>query len=251
MISIRGLRVAFGDQTIIDGIDLEVAKGSTHVILGMNGSGKTVLLKCVAGLIGNYSGEISINGQDIKQRHKSADGLEHGIHPAYVFQRGGLFDSMSVFDNVAFGLRRIGYSEDEVRKRVLSVLARVGLQGEEDKAPRELSGGMQKRAGIARAVCMEPGIMLYDDPTAGLDPVLSDSIAVLITEIKASLETSEILVTHDLAIVGKVAEAVSLIYDGKVVFHGSRDDFFSCNDLYVRQFIEGSEEGPFVSASAV
>ena len=163
---------------------------------------------------------------------------------AYVFQKGGLFDSLDVFENVAFGLRRRGVDEDRIRGIVESSLARVGLAGSESKLPSELSGGMQKRVGLARAVCFNPDIILYDDPTAGLDPVLSDSIADLILEIRGSFSSTSIVVTHDLKLVEKIADRVALLYGGRIVFEGSGEEFFRADDPFARQFIAGDIDGP-------
>jgi phospholipid/cholesterol/gamma-HCH transport system ATP-binding protein len=151
---------------------------------------------------------------------------------------------MTVFDNVAFGLRRMGVDEQKVEELVLSTLQRVGLKGNENKVPVELSGGMQKRVGLARAVCLNPNIILYDDPTAGLDPILSDSIADLILEIEQSFNTTSIVVTQDLKVARKISRNIALLYGGKIVYNAKGDDFFMGTDSYAKQFIEGEMEGP-------
>ncbi len=248
MIDVRDLRVAFNGKPVLQGLDLSVGQGESLVILGKNGSGKSVMLKCIAGLIDSFQGDISVRGRSAGslQGDGGTAGTGGGKGPrlAYVFQKGGLFDSMSVFENVAFGLRRMDIGPDEVEERVQASLARVGLSGSEDKLPSELSGGMQKRVGLARAVCMEPEIILYDDPTAGLDPVLSDSIADLMIEIRDSLKTTALVVTHALKVAEKVADSMALHYDGRIVFYGRVADIFSKSDPYARQFIEGDVEGP-------
>ncbi|MCP4132013.1 MAG: ATP-binding cassette domain-containing protein [bacterium] len=248
MIQIKDFHISFGANTVIDGIDLTVPEGETLVILGKNGCGKSVVLKAVAGLFDKFQGSININGKDIHEFYGSRDSNEEesidDFRLAYVFQKGGLFDSMSVFDNVAFGLRRMGVESAKIDDSVNGSIARVGLKGSEEKLPSELSGGMQKRVGLARAVCMNPNIILFDDPTAGLDPILSDSIADLIIEIRNSLNTTSIVVTHDLMVAEKVADSIALLYGGKVVFAGSGKEFFSESDTYARQFIEGDVEGP-------
>ncbi|HPJ42125.1 MAG TPA: ATP-binding cassette domain-containing protein, partial [Spirochaetota bacterium] len=160
------------------------------------------------------------------------------------FQKGGLFDSMSVFDNAAFGLRRMGLTESEVESRVLSSLERVGLKGSEKKYPSDLSGGMQKRVGLARAVCMEPDIILFDDPTAGLDPILSDSMADLILDITGTSGKAAIAVTNDIKVAEKIAHKAALLFDGRFVYYGSGKGFFLEADDYSRQFINGDIEGP-------
>jgi phospholipid/cholesterol/gamma-HCH transport system ATP-binding protein len=246
MINIADLSISFNGRNVLNGVDFKVDSGETMVLMGRNGCGKSVLLKIVAGLIKGYSGKIIIDGNDIKD-HPGIEGPPDKsavIKTAYVFQKGGLFDSMSVFDNTAFGLRRLGFSEEEILKKTAVVLERVGLKGSEYKLPSEISGGMQKRAGLARAICMEPEIILYDDPSAGLDPILSDSIADLILDIKKSSNTTAIAVTHDLAVAEKIADRIALLYEGKIVFSGSPESFFSKENEFARQFIEGDPMGP-------
>ncbi len=239
MIEAKNVRLGFGGRMVLDGVDLAVEKGGRTALLGKNGCGKSVLLKCVAGLIEGFQGEITVDGRDVRAHAGGG-----GASLAYVFQKGGLFDSMDVFDNVAFGLRRRGVPEDRVGAIVGKALSSVGLAGSERKLPSELSGGMQKRVGLARAVCLEPDIILYDDPTAGLDPILSDSIADLILGISEGSASTSVIVTHDLKLVEKVAREVALMYGGRIVFHGAVVDFFSGGDEYARQFIGGETEGP-------
>jgi phospholipid/cholesterol/gamma-HCH transport system ATP-binding protein len=239
MITIQDLRVCFNDRPVLDGVNLEVPSGELLVLMGKNGAGKSVLLKAIAGLIGGYEGSIRIDGSDIRSLRAAGP-----LTLAYVFQRGGLFDSMNVFDNVAFGLRRRKIDEVSVEKKVVEALNRVGLAGSEVKLPSELSGGMQKRVGLARAICLNPGVILYDDPTAGLDPILSDSIANLILEITGTYATTSIMASHDLKVARKIAGRVALLYGGTLVFAGPVDEFFSGTNSYVRQFIDGDIEGP-------
>ena len=234
MINLEDIIISFGRKVVLDGISLVIPEGKTMVVLGKNGAGKSVLLKAVAGLVDLYGGNIDINGSSLAEFYSRREShhLESidDFRVAYVFQKGGLFDSMNVFDNVAFGLRRMGVDEGEVEERALSAIARVGLTGSEKKLPSELSGGMQKRVGLARATCMNPNIILYDDPTAGLDPILSDSIADLILEIRDSMKTTSMVVTHDLKVARKVADSMALLYGGKVVFQGTGDEFFAMDD---------------------
>lgn len=246
MIDVDKLGISFDGRGVLKGVDLEVNAGETLVLMGRNGSGKSVLLKIIAGLIKGYSGTVKINGNDLKDLY-STEGIvksRGAIKTAYVFQKGGLFDSMSVFDNTAFGLRRLGFSEDEILSRANAVLDRVGLKGSEYKLPSEISGGMQKRAGLARAICVDPEIILYDDPSAGLDPILSDSIADLIIDIKKGSNTTAVAVTHDLAVAEKIADRIALLYEGEIVFSGEPDDFFSKENKFAKQFIEGDTSGP-------
>jgi phospholipid/cholesterol/gamma-HCH transport system ATP-binding protein len=248
MIIVSNLSVSFSNRIIIDDISFRVNQGETLAILGKNGAGKSVILKAIAGLNDDYRGEIQIDGKSIKEifkkeiKHKNKETLSCVM--SYVFQKGGLFDSISVFDNAAFGLRRMGIAEEEIFERVSAAIERVGLKGADAKLPSELSGGMQKRVGLARAVCMRPGLILYDDPTAGLDPILSDSIADLLLEIKGSLNTASIVVTNDLKVARKTADRIALLYSGKFVCYMKSEEFFSGTDQYARQFIRGDIEGP-------
>ena len=211
------------------------------VLLGKNGSGKSVLLKSITGLIEEYTGKISVNGRDIDKPDKND---ASSVSLGYVFQKGGLFDSMTVYDNVAFPLRRLKTDEESISTTVLGVLERVGLLGNESRFPSELSGGMQKRVGLARAICINPSILLYDDPTAGLDPILSDSIADLMLDIRNRYTTTSIVATHDLKVARKIADSVALIYGGVAVFQGPASSFFEEISPYARQFIKGDVEGP-------
>ncbi|HDP81031.1 MAG TPA: ATP-binding cassette domain-containing protein [Spirochaetes bacterium] len=246
MISVKDLTVAFGDRAVLDGIDLEVPRGEVLALLGKNGSGKTVLLKAIAGLIPDYKGNVRVGGIEMREYHgddvASSLGGE-GPRIAYVFQKGGLFDSMNVYDNVAFGVRRAAELHDG-EGAVTEALRRVGLAGNDDRLPSELSGGMRKRVGLARAICLNPEVILYDDPTAGLDPILSDSIADLMLEITGTYHSTSIVVTHDLRVAEKTAGRVALLYGGKIVFDGAATAFFSGEDPYARQFLEGDTEGP-------
>ncbi len=245
MIKVTNLAVSLSGREILKGITFEVPRGSCAVIMGKNGSGKSVLLKTIAGLIARYDGVIEINNLDLGDYRESAGtGKDERSSMAYVFQRGGLFDSMSVFDNIAFGLRRQKLDEELIHGRVLESLQRVGLFGHEEKLPSELSGGMQKRVGLARALCQNPDIILYDDPTAGLDPVLSDSIADLMGEINESFNTTSLVTTHDFKIARKIGNSIALLYDGRFVFEDRVDIFFQTDNPYARQFIAGTTKGP-------
>ena len=241
MIEVRDMVIDFGGGPVLDKISFTVNEGETAVVLGKNGSGKSVLLKTLIGLISPTSGTVSVGGISPK---KMLYGSERPFEMGYVFQKGGLFDSQNVFDNVAFPLRRRKMPEREIETAVLSVIERVGLAGSEMKFPSELSGGMQKRVGLARAVCTNPSIVLYDDPTAGLDPVLSDSIAELMLSLRTGNRVTSLVVTHDLKVAEKIADTVLLIYGGKIVFSGTSTDFFSRSSDYARQFCEGEIEGP-------
>ena len=244
MIKIESLGISFENKIILNNVSLNVAAGETMVIFGKNGSGKSVLLKAIAGIIHNYSGIIKIKDNDIKELYNNEALPREDFNIAYVFQKGGLFDSMDVFENVAFPLRRKNLAENAIHETVVHSLNRVGLSGSEHKFPSELSGGMQKRVGLARAICVNPNIILYDDPTAGLDPILSDSIADVINEIKAVNKSTSMIVTHDIKVAQKIADHAALLYKGEIVFTGSTYDFFNGNNVYTRQFIEAKLDGP-------
>jgi phospholipid/cholesterol/gamma-HCH transport system ATP-binding protein len=238
MISVKDLSVSFSDKPLFEGITFDVNDGSIVALIGRNGSGKTVLLKTVAGLIDPDKGTVMIDG--VPTGRRLYDSVQSQL--GYVFQKGGLFDSMNVYDNIAFGMRRKGSSENDITISVTDVLARVGLSGNEERYPSELSGGMQKRVCLARALCLRPKNILYDDPTAGLDPVLTDSIGELILELHKQEGMTAILVSHDLALIEKVADYIYLLYDGRMVFSGKTADFFNKNDSYSRQFIDGLDD---------
>lgn len=240
MIKIRNIEVAFDGKNIFSGINLDVPESTIAVILGRNGCGKSVLLKCVAGLIRPATGDIILGKVD-----EGITGEKNRIEIGYVFQKGGLFDSMSVYDNIAFALRRRNVEESEIKRKAVDALEKVGLFEVENRFPQELSGGMQKRVSLARSLCMEPTHMIYDDPTAGLDPVLTDSIAELLNDIRNIKKVTSLMVTHDLTLVEKVADSVHLMYNGKIVFSGTKTEFFSNGNEYTDQFIRGELDGPF------
>ena len=244
MIQVESLTVSFKENTVLRDVTFEVPRGQIMAVLGKNGSGKSVLLKTIAGLVPGYTGNISIHGQQLSSLLENAQGQPGRTDLAYVFQKGGLFDSMSVYDNVAFGLRRRGEEESSIIQMVTDSLTGVGLSGSEQKLPSELSGGMQKRVGLARAICLSPAIILYDDPTAGLDPILSDAIADLILEIKNRQNATSIVATHDLKVAEKIADSIAMIYNNEIVLHKRCSDFFTAEDPYARQFINGEIEGP-------
>jgi phospholipid/cholesterol/gamma-HCH transport system ATP-binding protein len=241
VISVRNLEAGFGGNPVVSGISFEVPEKDCLVLLGRNGCGKSVLLKAVAGLL-PAKGFVELAGR--RPGPELFRGVDGRVVAAYVFQKGGLFDSMNVYDNIAFGVRRLGRNESAVEKSVLSALERVGLAGSEQKLPSELSGGMQKRGGLARAVCMHPQVIFYDDPTAGLDPLLTDSIALLLNEIRQRDGITSIAITHDLVFAQIIADSIILLEKGRMLCHLSRDEFFSGHDEAARQFMEGLEDGP-------
>lgn len=243
MIQVKNVAVSFDEIKVLDNISFDVPEKGNLVVLGKNGSGKSVLLKSIAGLISINEGDIQIDNVKVGPALYSNGSNERSI-VGYVFQKGGLFDSMTVAENIAFGMLRKKYDKSVIDNKIKIVLESVGLSGAEDKYPSELSGGMQKRVSLARCLCLEPKIMLYDDPAAGLDPVLTDSVADLILEIRESAAITSVTVTHDLKFARKIADTVILLYGGKIACMLEVEDFFSKNDPYAKQFIEGSDVGP-------
>jgi len=244
MITIRGLRKRLGSKQVLDGVDLDVQKGETVVVLGPSGTGKSVLLKHVLGLMRPDAGSIKIDGEEVVGRRESElNQLRRRL--GMLFQGAALFDSMTVGDNVALPLREhTDMPEREIADRVKERLDWVGLAGSEDAKPSSLSGGMRKRVGLARAIVMDPQIVLYDEPTTGLDPIMADAIDELIRSMQKRLGVTAMAVTHDLKSAFKIADRFALLYGGKIVFSGSAAETKSTNDPMMRQFMEGTSEGP-------
>ncbi len=244
MIVVDSLKKSLGGKEVLKGISLEVREGEAFVIIGPSGCGKSVLLKNMIGLMKPDEGKILIGGVNIvKASHDEL--MEVRKSMGVVFQGGALFDSMTVFENVAFPLRKLfNLSEEEIRSRVKEALARVGLQGVENLYPEELSGGMRKRVAFARAVVSLPKILFLDEPTTGLDPVTSAAIDELIISLKRGLSLTLVMVTHDMRSAFRVADRIAMLYDGYIVFQGSVKELKESNNPYLKQFIEGSLEGP-------
>ncbi|MCS6972140.1 MAG: ATP-binding cassette domain-containing protein [Turneriella sp.] len=240
----EGLTLILGGKTILDSITFSVAAGETLVLMGKNGCGKTMLLKTLVGLFTPQQGFAEILGQNVHRLSPIAlDQLRRKI--GYVFQKSGLFDSLPVWENVVFALRRFSDMDHHaLRHRATECLNRTGLKDVEDKFPSELSGGMQKRAGIARAIAMSPEILLFDDPTAGLDPVLTDAIAELIKEITRTLGSTAIVVAHDFNLAYKLADKIGLMVAGRLHTVLTKDEFRTTDDPYVVQFRESKLTGP-------
>ena len=244
MISLRDVCKSFNGKKVLDGLSIEVARGETLVIVGGSGTGKSVTLKHIIGLIRPDSGHIVVATDDLcclssleLNRFRRLFGMS--------FQEGALFDSMNVFENIAFPLRRHTHkTESEIRDRVHECLDLVHLQGVETRRPSELSGGMRRRVGFARAISLEPEILLFDEPTTGLDPVNSDIIASLIVEMDERLNTTTVTITHDMKIAFKIADRIAMLHKGKVVEASPAEEFRASENPIVRQFIEGRAEGP-------
>lgn len=244
MINIRKLRKKFGKQVVLDDLDLDIEDRRTTVIIGRSGGGKSVLLKNIIGLIKPDSGEILVDGVDIT---KLNDRELNDIRKKFgmLFQEGALFDSMNVGDNVAFPLREhSGMREDEIREAVADRLRAVGLSGIENKMPSELSGGMRKRVALARAIALNPEIVLFDEPTTGLDPVLSEAINQLIVSTQKQFNLTCIVISHDLESIFKIAHRIAFLYEGKILVNGTPEEIRESDNPILRQFLAGSVEGP-------
>jgi phospholipid/cholesterol/gamma-HCH transport system ATP-binding protein len=250
MIEIRGLHKSFGPQAVLQGVDLEVKKGENLVILGRSGTGKSVLLKLIIGLLKPDHGTIRVDGDDVHAL--GYDRLaELRKRFGMLFQMAALFDSMTVGENVGLGLREhTDLTEEAIRGVVAGKLALVGLEGTEDKKPADLSGGMRKRVGLARAVAMGPDYVLYDEPTTGLDPITARQINALIRELQAKLRVTGIVVTHDLHSAYYVGDRVCLLHEGKIYFDGTPEEMQRSEDAVVRQFARGEAEGPLTNGFA-
>jgi phospholipid/cholesterol/gamma-HCH transport system ATP-binding protein len=239
MIEARNLQKSFGAQKILDGVSFRIENGESVVIIGRSGGGKSVLLKHLIGLLQPDSGEVLIDGENIELMNERQL-LRVRRNFGMVFQGAALFDSMTVAENVAFGLRRHEQlTEAEISKRVAATLEMVDLPGTEEKNPAELSGGMRKRVGLARAIIYEPKIVLYDEPTTGLDPIVSDSIDKLIIRVRDTLRVTSIVVTHDMRSARRVGNRVMMLHEKKLYANSAPQEFFASQDPVLRQFIDG------------
>lgn len=243
-ITLEGVKKAFERNEVLRGVDLSVAKGSSLVVIGGSGTGKSVLLKCILGIIEADCGKILIDGQPIRNREAFLS--QFGM----LFQGGALFDSLPVWHNVAFRLRqgRGKLSKADAQELAIEKLRRVGLKPEVAFLhPAELSGGMQKRVGLARAIASNPEIIFFDEPTTGLDPIMAGVINELIREIVVDLGATAITITHDMSSVRAIADNVAMIHAGKVRWHGPVAEMETSGDPYLDQFIHGRAEGPIES----
>lgn len=235
----------FGSKIVLNGVDLDVPAGQSTVIIGGSGSGKSVLLKCVLGLLRVDSGRIEVDGVDatrISGDARAAIDAKIGM----LFQGAALFDSLRVWENVAFGLiQGRGMARDEARNVAIAKLGQVGLNADVAMLfPAELSGGMQKRVALARAIAAEPEILFFDEPTTGLDPIMADVINELIRKCVSELGATALSITHDMASVRKIADHVAMLYDGKILWHGAVGEIDQSGNPYVDQFINGRADGP-------
>jgi len=238
VIEFQDLRKAFDGRPVLEGFTLRVQDGETTVIIGYSGTGKSVALKHVVGLLQADAGDVIVDGRAVSTLDRAAlTALRREI--GFVFQFAALFDSMSVFDNLALGLRRRELSDDEIAERVAEALALVDLTGAEERYPAELSGGMRKRVGIARAIALRPRYILYDEPTTGLDPVTAAVIDQLMVRTREHLRVTGIVVTHDMRSAYTVGDRIAMLYEGKIRQVGTVAQIQETEDPVVRQFIEG------------
>ena len=244
-VRVRGLVKAFGDKLVLDGIDLDVMAGTSFVVIGGSGSGKSVLLRCILGLITPDAGSIEIDGVDVlKLSRRERETINRRI--GMLFQDGALFDSLPVWENVAFGLlARRGLSRRAARAKASEVLAQVGLDPSVGALqPAELSGGMQKRVGLARAIAAKPEILFFDEPTTGLDPIMGAVIDGLIVDCVKRLGSTAIAITHDMASATRIGDGAAMLYHGKLVWQGPASSLLDSGNAMVEQFTRGSREGP-------
>ncbi|HEY9174370.1 MAG TPA: ABC transporter ATP-binding protein [Verrucomicrobiae bacterium] len=239
MIEVRQLRKQFGPQPILDGVNLRIETGESVVILGRSGGGKSVLLKHLIGLLKPDAGEVLIDGENIVPMDERAL-LRVRRKFGMLFQSAALFDSMTVAENVAFAFRNHrALTTGEIARKVAEALEMVDLPGTEDKKPSELSGGMRKRVGLARAIIYQPRIVLYDEPTTGLDPIVSDSIDQLIIRVRDRLNVTSVVVTHDLRSARRVGQRILMLHDRRIHASGTAEEIFASQDPVVRRFIDG------------
>ena len=239
MIEVRQLKKSFGSQLILDGVDLQIDSGQSAVIIGRSGGGKSVLLKHFIGLLQPDAGDVFVDNENITHMNERQL-LRVRAKFGMVFQGAALFDSMTVAENVAFPLeRQKKYTLAEIERRVAAALEVVDLPGTQQKKPAELSGGMRKRVGLARAIVYEPQILLYDEPTTGLDPIVSDSIDKLIIRVRDHFKVTSIVVTHDMRSARRVGNQVFMLHEKKIYASGPPEEFFTSVDPIIRQFVDG------------
>ena len=243
MITLQDVHKSFGSKQVLQGVNLDIPKGQSLVVIGGSGTGKSVLLKCILGLVVHDSGAIKVGGQELTAQTREAFLEKFGM----LFQGGALFDSLPVWQNVAFRLLRgsLKRSKPEAREIAIEKLRRVGLTPETaDLFPAELSGGMQKRVSLARAICADPDVIFFDEPTTGLDPIMAGVINELIREIVTEMGATAITITHDMTSVRAIADQVAMLHDGKIRWVGPVSKIDNSNDAHLDQFIHGRAKGP-------
>ncbi len=248
MIEIKDIHKDFEENRVLRGVDLTIQKGETMVIIGRSGCGKSVLLKHIIGLLRpDHQGKVLVDGEDITSYN---GGQLNRLRQKFgmLFQGAALFDSMTVDENVGLGLREhTKLPEAQIKEKVTKTLKLVGLSRIEEKKPAELSGGMRKRVGLARAIAMDPEYVLYDEPTTGVDPIMADVINELIVSCRSALSITSIAVTHDMVSAYKIADRIAMLYEGKIIFVGSPDETKNTDHPVVKQFIQGSGQGPITA----
>lgn len=244
-IKITGLHKAFGTKVVLDGIDLDIKEGESLVVIGGSGTGKSVLIKCIQGILTPDTGSILVDDQEVVGVSEKEKELLHS-KMGMLFQGGALFDSLSVWENVGFGLiENQNMDKKTAKMEAIRVLRQVGLAPDvADLSPSELSGGMQKRVGLARAIATRPEIIFFDEPTTGLDPIMSDVINDLIIESVKGLGATALTITHDMASARKIADKIAMLYKGKIIWQGTVKEMDKTNNEYVKQFINGCSHGP-------
>jgi phospholipid/cholesterol/gamma-HCH transport system ATP-binding protein len=244
-IELRGVKKRFGSKVVLDGIDLVLERGHSMVVIGGSGTGKSVMIKCVLGILRPDEGKIFVDGEDVtRARGRARDAMLRKF--GMLFQGSALFDSLPVWENVAFGLiQGRGMSRGRARDIAIRSLAKVGLGPEVATLfPAELSGGMQKRVGLARAIAADPEIIFFDEPTTGLDPIMADVINDLIVSTVKDLGVTTLSITHDMASARKISSRIAMLYRGKIIWNGPTADIDNSGNAYVDQFIHGRAEGP-------
>jgi phospholipid/cholesterol/gamma-HCH transport system ATP-binding protein len=242
-IVIKDLHKSFGPKVVLDGLNLTIHESKILCIIGISGVGKSVVLKNLIGILTPDSGKIFVDGEEFTD---SSAELRFKILSKYgiLFQGAALFDSLNIYDNVAFGLRRKKLLEEQIQLIVPEMLENVGLKDIEAKRPSELSGGMQKRVGLARSIALRPEIMLYDEPTTGVDPITGGAVDRLIKKMRDTFGITSVVVTHDMKSAYRLADQIAMLHAGKIIFSGSPDEFKNTDNAYVKQFIEGKAHGP-------
>jgi phospholipid/cholesterol/gamma-HCH transport system ATP-binding protein len=247
LISFQGIYKAFGDNAVLQGIDLEVFPGETVVILGRSGSGKTVLTSMLVGLNTPDAGSIKVEGTELTEFTTDADWRDLRLRTGYLFQGSALYDSMTIGENIAFPMvNHTDWSEEEIESRVKDKLGQVGLAEVEGLEPTALSGGMQRRAALARSLALDPQIIIYDEPTSGLDPITGDGISRLIRRLQQALKVTALVVTHDLRLTELVADRLALLFEGQWAFQGTYAEFLQSSHSEVLRFLrrEPQEDNP-------
>jgi phospholipid/cholesterol/gamma-HCH transport system ATP-binding protein len=247
LLELRGLHKSFGEKHVLRGVDLSVSRGQSLVVIGGSGTGKSVTIKCALGLMEPERGEVYFDGTRVGSA-RAVDALRR--RTGMLFQGGALFDSLTVWENVAFGLMyRDGVGRSEARKRAIDALAKVRLGASAaNLRPAELSGGMQKRVGLARAIVAQPQLIFFDEPTTGLDPITADAVNDLIVEQCRALGAAAVTITHDMASVRKIADEVAMLHEGRIIWRGPVSKLDASGSAHVEQFVHGRAEGPIQPA---